>query len=71
MKAGITNKIIVFSYLLFALSLLILYLNKAAAIIVLAVSFGIFLLGGFLHILIIRKPSTSRLKKEKEGVRFG
>jgi len=51
MKNKMINKIVFLSYLLFALSLMVLYLNKAVAIIVLAVSFGTFLLGGFLRTL--------------------
>jgi len=59
------NKIIVFSYILFALSLMILYLNKAAAIIVLAASFLAFLIGG----LRAQNDSHNQNRKyKKEGM---
>ena len=44
----IINKIIIFSCILFAPLLMVLYLNRVAAIIVLEVSFLTILLGGFL-----------------------
>ena len=66
MKAGIVNKIIVFSYLLFALSLVILCLNKTLAIIVLAASFGTFLLGGLIRTLS-ENNSPLRIMKKKKG----
>ena len=42
----IINKIFIFSYILFALSLIILSLNKVVAIMILAVSVVAFLIGG-------------------------
>jgi hypothetical protein len=60
----IISKIIVFSYILFALSLMVLYLNKVAAIIVLAVSFLAFLLGGFLR---AQNDSPNQNRKNKKG----
>jgi len=63
MKAKISKTIIVFSYLLFTFSLMILCINKAAAIIILTASFGTFLLGG-----LIRSQNdspTQNCKKKK------
>jgi len=65
MKTEIISKLIFFSYFLFALSLVILYLNKAAAIIILAASFGTFFLGGFLRTVILRNSSIQDHKKKK------
>jgi len=63
MKNKMINKIVFLSYLLFALSLMVLYLNKAVAIIVLAASFGTFLLGGFLRTL---SDNDSQIKTKKK-----
>lgn len=60
----IINKIVVFSYILFALSLMALYLNKVAAIIVLIASFGAFLLGGFLR---AQNNSLNKNRKKNKG----
>ena len=65
MRTEIINKFIIFSYILFALSLVILYLNKAVAIIILAASFGTFLLGGLLRTSIFRDSSTQDDKGKK------
>jgi len=66
MRMEVINKLIFFSYVLFALSIVALYLNKAAAISLLAASFGTFLLGGFLRTSIFRDSST-RDDKGKKG----
>jgi len=42
----IINKVIAFSYILFAISLVILYINKVAALMILAASFFAFLISG-------------------------
>lgn len=57
------NKIAIFSYILFAFSVIILYLNKVVAIMVLTASFGIFLLGGLLH---ARNDSANKNCKRKK-----
>jgi len=72
MTAKIVNnkKMIVvvgFSYILFALSLATLWLNKPLAIMVLAASFGTFLLGRVLHILS-ENDSPKTIKKKKGEV---
>jgi len=59
----ITNKIISLSYILFALSLMILGLNKVAAIVILAVSVGAFLIGGLLR---ARNYSPNQHRKNKK-----
>ncbi|RJS83896.1 hypothetical protein CW706_05275 [Candidatus Bathyarchaeota archaeon] len=65
----IINKIIVFSYILFAPLLMVLYLNRVAAIIVLEVSFSAILLGGF---LCAQDDSHNQNGKNKKGgIRFG
>jgi len=63
MKNKMINKIVFLSYLLFALSLMVLYLNKAVAIIVLVASFGTFLLGGLLR---IPSNNDSQIKSGKK-----
>ena len=63
MKNKMINKIVFLSYLLFALSLMVLYLNKAVAIIVLVASFGTFFLGGLLR---IPSNNDSQIKSGKK-----
>ena len=66
MEAKIISKIVTgFSYLLFALSLIILCIDKAAAIMLLTVSFGTFLLGGFLRTLSENDSQIKTVKKEE------
>jgi hypothetical protein len=59
------NKIIIVSYLLFALSFMILYLNRVVAFLVLAASFLTFILGGIFHALSDKDSQIKTMKKKK------